>query len=128
SGPRPQDHRSFRAAGKRITRRDPARRSDGGAAARRDGRAHHCDRRRDRGDGELTDPTIFVAEVTPLPVTARSNATKQSIGLAPCQMDCFAEPVIGRRYVPTRWLAMTASAPNRPAAQAYRLPGMGHSP
>jgi hypothetical protein len=22
-------------------------------------------------------------------------------------MDCFAEPVIGRRYAPTRWLAMT---------------------
>jgi hypothetical protein len=24
-------------------------------------------------------------------------------------MDCFAEPVIGRRFAPTRWLAMTAS-------------------
>jgi hypothetical protein len=24
-------------------------------------------------------------------------------------MDCFAEPVIGRRYAPTRWLAMTAA-------------------
>jgi hypothetical protein len=24
-----------------------------------------------------------------------------------CQMDCFAEPVIGRRFAPTRWLAMT---------------------
>jgi 5'-nucleotidase len=24
-------------------------------------------------------------------------------------MDCFAEPVIGRRYAPTRWLAMTVS-------------------
>jgi hypothetical protein len=23
-------------------------------------------------------------------------------------MDCFAEPVIGRRFAPTRWLAMTA--------------------
>jgi len=22
-------------------------------------------------------------------------------------MDCFAEPVIGRRFAPTRWLAMT---------------------
>src|ERR1700731_654624 len=24
-----------------------------------------------------------------------------------CAMDCFAEPVIGRRFAPTRWLAMT---------------------
>jgi hypothetical protein len=24
-------------------------------------------------------------------------------------MDCFAEPVIGRRVAPTRWLAMTAT-------------------
>jgi hypothetical protein len=24
-------------------------------------------------------------------------------------MDCFAEPVIGRRFAPTRWLAMTIS-------------------
>src|SRR5258707_3530133 len=24
------------------------------------------------------------------------------------KMDCFAEPVIGRRFAPTRWLAMTA--------------------
>src|SRR5438105_4242151 len=24
-------------------------------------------------------------------------------------MDCFAEPVIGRRFAPTRWLAMTES-------------------
>jgi hypothetical protein len=23
-------------------------------------------------------------------------------------MDCFAEPVIGRRFAPTRWLAMTS--------------------
>jgi hypothetical protein len=22
-------------------------------------------------------------------------------------LDCFAEPVIGRRFAPTRWLAMT---------------------
>jgi hypothetical protein len=23
------------------------------------------------------------------------------------KLDCFAEPVIGRRFAPTRWLAMT---------------------
>src|SRR5882672_10686039 len=27
---------------------------------------------------------------------------------ASCKMDCFAEPVIGRRLCATRWLAMTA--------------------
>jgi hypothetical protein len=26
-------------------------------------------------------------------------------------MDCFAEPVIGRRYAPTRWFAMTNDGP-----------------
>jgi hypothetical protein len=35
-------------------------------------------------------------------------ATKQSI-YQPVrgEMDCFAEPAIGRRFAPTRWLAMT---------------------
>jgi uncharacterized RDD family membrane protein YckC len=28
-------------------------------------------------------------------------------------MDCFAEPVIGRRFAPTRWLAMTVNMPLR---------------
>jgi hypothetical protein len=41
-------------------------------------------------------------------VIARSEATKQSSpSLRP--LDCFAEPVIGRRSAPTRWLAMTIS-------------------
>jgi hypothetical protein len=40
-----------------------------------------------------------------LAVIARSAATKQSSSLT--AMDCFAEPVIGRRFAPTRWLAMT---------------------
>jgi hypothetical protein len=30
-------------------------------------------------------------------------------------MDCFAEPVIGRRFAPTRWLAMTAEICDNPA-------------
>src|SRR5260370_20630464 len=34
-------------------------------------------------------------------------ATKQSILSLRCGMDRFAEPVIGRRFAPTRWLAMT---------------------
>ncbi len=49
----PKRARSLRPskAGKRLPRRDPARRPDGGAAPRRYGEAHDCDRRRDRGDG-----------------------------------------------------------------------------
>jgi hypothetical protein len=35
-------------------------------------------------------------------VVARSEATKQS-NLRAVAMDCFAEPVIGRRFAPTRW-------------------------
>jgi hypothetical protein len=32
----------------------------------------------------------------------------EAIHLSTCgAMDCFAEPVIGRRFAPTRWLAMT---------------------
>jgi hypothetical protein len=27
--------------------------------------------------------------------------------IAAPKLDCFAEPVIGRRFAPTRWLAMT---------------------
>jgi hypothetical protein len=41
-------------------------------------------------------------------VIARSEATKQSILPVRGEMDCFAEPVIGRRFAPTRWLAMTS--------------------
>jgi len=40
-------------------------------------------------------------------VIARSEATKQSILPLRGEMDCFAEPVIGRRFAPTRWRAMT---------------------
>jgi hypothetical protein len=35
-----------------------------------------------------------------------NSATKQS-SLSFLALDCFAEPVIGRRFAPTRWLAMT---------------------
>jgi hypothetical protein len=41
-------------------------------------------------------------------VIARSEATKQySFASTVAEMDCFAEPVVGRRFAPTRWLAMT---------------------
>src|SRR5215212_6326443 len=36
-----------------------------------------------------------------------ASAAKQSIFEVLGTMDCFAEPVIGRRFAPTRWLAMT---------------------
>src|SRR5205823_5275759 len=39
-------------------------------------------------------------------VIARSEATKQSILPLRGEMDCFAEFIIGRRFAPTRWLAM----------------------
>jgi hypothetical protein len=35
------------------------------------------------------------------------------------KLDCFAEPVIGRRFAPTRWLAMTVF----PQSHAGAKPG-----
>jgi uncharacterized membrane protein len=50
----------------------------------------------------IWNPPNFVVSVI-----ARSEATKQSI-LSLCgEMDCFVEFIIGRRFAPTRWLAMT---------------------
>src|ERR1700738_3741509 len=37
----------------------------------------------------------------------RTLATMQSISMRKERMDCLAEPVIGRRFAPSRWLAMT---------------------
>jgi hypothetical protein len=36
-----------------------------------------------------------------------ASQAKQSIEQKNEKLDCFAEPVIGRRFAPTRWLAMT---------------------
>jgi hypothetical protein len=43
------------------------------------------------------------------PVIARSVSDEaiQSAVAARSELDCFVEPVIGRRFAPTRWLAMT---------------------
>jgi hypothetical protein len=41
-------------------------------------------------------------------------------------MDCFAEPVIGRRFAPTRWLAMTVQKTLRVSAGA--APTVRHHP
>jgi predicted metal-binding protein len=50
-------------------------------------------------------------------VIARS-VSDEAIHFAVCgTMDCFAEPVIGRRFAPTRWLAMTETT-IRPAVIA----------
>jgi hypothetical protein len=38
-----------------------------------------------------------------------------------CEMDCFAEPVIGPRFAPTRWLAMT-SLDGRAGKGAFSAP------
>jgi hypothetical protein len=35
-------------------------------------------------------------------------------------MDCFAEPVIGRRFAPTRWLAMTGQANHHASTPSLR--------
>ena len=57
------------------------------------------------------DDSFVVAGVLPNPsFFLGALATKQSILSLRRTMDCFAEPVIGRRFAPTRWLAMTAVA------------------
>jgi hypothetical protein len=55
-------------------------------------------------------------------VIARSEASKQSSFLSLCsKLDCFAEPVIGRRFAPTRWLAMTKTLTrHRPRKRAIQ--------
>jgi hypothetical protein len=58
-------------------------------------------------------------------VIARS-VSDEAIHFAVCgTMDCFAEPVIGRRFAPTRWLAMTEKMfefeiPDRSALRTVR--------
>jgi hypothetical protein len=54
--------------------------------------------------------TIVIARSQRVPPSAGpmiNSAPKQSSFLSRGAMDCFAEPVIGRRFAPTRWLAMT---------------------
>ena len=54
-----------------------------------------------RGSQELAPQDDAVA------IIARSGSD-EAIHFSVCgAMDCFAEPVIGRRFAPTRWLAMT---------------------
>jgi hypothetical protein len=37
-------------------------------------------------------------------------------------MDCVAEPGIGQRFAPTRWLAMTRTAAPRPGHEGCHFP------
>jgi hypothetical protein len=46
---------------------------------------------------------------------------------APAAMDCFAEPVIGRRFAPTRWLAMTETTISVIPGRAQREPGISRN-
>jgi ribosomal-protein-alanine N-acetyltransferase len=56
-------------------------------------------------------------------VIARSVVTKQSSNRCPKRRDCFAEPVIGRRCAPSRWLAMTISTPRFIGCKIVNKPG-----
>jgi len=60
---------------------------------------------RDRG---FTSREVRELNTKLTPSLRGALATKQSILSLLGAMDCFAEPVIGRRFAPTRWLAMTA--------------------
>jgi hypothetical protein len=60
------------------------------------------------GDGGIPLTAETIIQSLASSVIARSEATKQSILSFRSSMDCFAEPVIGRRFAPTRWLAMTS--------------------
>jgi hypothetical protein len=68
---------------------------------------------------------VPIHAVVRLVVIARSEATKQSIYPSCRAMDCFAEPVIGRRFAPTRWLAMTVET--RPRAMKLKCPGQARA-
>src|SRR3569833_731678 len=69
-------------------------------------RAHvhprHCEERSD-------DPSTRAAQATPGVQSAESRRAKADAihHAASGYMDCFAEPVIRRRFAPTGWLAMT---------------------
>jgi hypothetical protein len=54
---------------------------------------------------------------------AKADATKQSSFANPV-MDCFAQLVIGRRFMPTRWLAMTFAGPGSSPDEALERPSL----
>jgi hypothetical protein len=68
------------------------------------------------GGSWLVTGMVPHADVRPLPhiqrlklMLYRRHCEERSDEASPsfAPLDCFAEPVIGRRFAPTRWLAMT---------------------
>jgi hypothetical protein len=56
------------------------------------------------------DDSFVVAGVLPNPIFflgAQATEAIQLLRVTTNKLDCFAEPVIGPRFAPTRWLAMT---------------------
>jgi hypothetical protein len=70
--------------------------------------ARREERRAPQDDGGAFRKTVIARSqrVRPLAGPMINSATKQS-SLLLLLLDCFAEPVIGRRFAPARWLAMT---------------------
>src|SRR5882724_12598518 len=54
------------------------------------------------------------AEIALASVAVARNGSDEAIHCSPGFMDCFAEPVVGRRFAPTRWLAMKISSDGQP--------------
>ena len=55
-----------------------------------------------------TKPTTVIARSNDIHRRHCEERSDEAIHFSTCgTMDCFAEPVIGRRVAPTRWLAMT---------------------
>jgi len=61
------------------------------------------------GGSFMQDSDALRRENVDLHLAVIASAAKQSI-LSYGRDGCFAEPVIGRRFAPTRWLAMTELA------------------
>ena len=59
------------------------------------------------GERFINDSGALRGEAANVCLDVIASAAKQSILSLRGKMDCFAEPVIGRRFAPTRWLAMT---------------------
>jgi hypothetical protein len=59
---------------------------------------------------ELSPPFLGARLSAEARLRAKADAAKQSILASRGWMDGFAETVIGRRFAPTRWLAMTVLA------------------
>lgn len=85
------------------------------ALEKRPSRTGHAEHKRgpERGDSYPHHEMFRECATRKMRVIARSAATKQSsLRLLESCLDCFAEPVIGRRFAPTRWLAMTIAGVN----------------